>query len=577
MINPKKFYQRSQLFNDILVEIFNVESNYRTELSILNLKLLKKIEEHKNNVAKKSKIDKTRQSLHIKQKFLDLKNLTLKPYSSSTNISNHNNSESNSKIEIEENPYTDKIISDGLQNLLSFYKTKHKLISKEVSNLGIVLYNFSSQIKNSVNNEDIDILLKNKTEFDTNYIKLEKAKYNYFDKMNELELYFHNNENVNNNMNNSKISNKVKEKEKKNNIGNNIINNDDEIEKKKINELTEYRQIYKNTLDDINNSKRTYIAKINEISNEIQEFNINENNMLYNIFKIFDENILSLLNEIDKSCKLYENNKNIIEKLNVEFSNSLNFDNKIFINFQFEEYNPKYTDMNNKKDLSVIQKMHKLIGFEFDKISNNNDDMNNKDNNALFIIIMDKFINEGKQLNEKEKKLLKNLFNQEKYIKEFLNKLNNIRINKKLFYNKDKFDILFELFTFIYSKVSFGDEKKHDLIKLMMILSETFYYKNNNKKIFLNNELKMPPELKDIKFWIRYIELEIQIEYKKLNKNNKKNNNSKYEYIVLLSNITHLKENIVEKEKLKEIIKYFKDKYQFSNDDVEVINNQLKI
>lgn len=577
MINPKKFYQRSQLFNDILVEIFNVESNYRTELSILNLKLLKKIEEHKNNVAKKSKIDKTRQSLHIKQKFLDLKNLTLKPYSSSTNISNHNNSESNSKIEIEENPYTDKIISDGLQNLLSFYKTKHKLISKEVSNLGIVLYNFSSQIKNSVNNEDIDILLKNKTEFDTNYIKLEKAKYNYFDKMNELELYFHNNENVNNNMNNSKISNKVKEKEKKNNIGNNIINNDDEIEKKKINELTEYRQIYKNTLDDINNSKRTYIAKINEISNEIQEFNINENNMLYNIFKIFDENILSLLNEIDKSCKLYENNKNIIEKLNVEFSNSLNFDNKIFINFQFEEYNPKYTDMNNKKDLSVIQKMHKLIGFEFDKISNNNDDMNNKDNNALFIIIMDKFINEGKQLNEKEKKLLKNLFNQEKYIKEFLNKLNNIRINKKLFYNKDKFDILFELFTFIYSKVSFGDEKKHDLIKLLMILSETFYYKNNNKKIFLNNELKMPPELKDIKFWIRYIELEIQIEYKKLNKNNKKNNNSKYEYIVLLSNITHLKENIVEKEKLKEIIKYFKDKYQFSNDDVEVINNQLKI
>jgi len=576
MINPKKFYQRSQLFNDILVEIFNVESNYRTELSILNLKLLKKIEEYKNNVSKKSKIDKIRQSFHIKSKFLDFKNLSLKPYSSDPKF-NYNNSEDNSKIEVEENPFTDQIISEGLQYLLSFYKTKHKLISKEVSNLGIVLYNFSSQIKSNMNNEDFDVLVKNKTEFDTNYIKLEKAKDNYFDKMNELELYFHNNENVNNmnNINNNKNSNKVKEK--KNSINNNIIMNEDENKKKKISELTEYRRIYKKSLDDINNSKRTYIAKINEISNEIQEFNINENNLLYNIFKIFNENLLSLLNEIDKSCELYENNKKIIEKLNIDFSNSLNFDNKIFINFQFEEYNPKYTDINNKKDLSVIQKMHKLIGFEFDKISNNNDDMNNKDNNALFIIIMDKFINEGKQLNEKEKKLLKNLFNQEKYIKEFLNKLNIIRINKKLFYNKDKFDILFELFTCIYSKVSFGDENKHDLVKLLMILSETFYYKIDNKKIFLNNELKMPPELKDIKFWIRYIELEIQIEYKKLNKNNKKNNNSKFEYIVLLSNITHLKENIVEKEKLKEIIKYFKDIYKFSNDDVEVINNQLKI
>ena len=42
-MNPNKFHHRVDLFSDILYEIFNVESNYRTELSVLNLKLLRKL------------------------------------------------------------------------------------------------------------------------------------------------------------------------------------------------------------------------------------------------------------------------------------------------------------------------------------------------------------------------------------------------------------------------------------------------------------------------------------------------------------------------------------------------------
>ena len=44
-----------KLFKDIVYEIFRVESYYRTELSILNLKLFKKIEEHKAKLKKLSK------------------------------------------------------------------------------------------------------------------------------------------------------------------------------------------------------------------------------------------------------------------------------------------------------------------------------------------------------------------------------------------------------------------------------------------------------------------------------------------------------------------------------------------
>ena len=495
-----------------------------------------------------------------------------------------------------EDSLLDMLVSEGLQQLMNFYKGKHKLISKEVSSLGIILYEYTSQNKSEENGSNMINLEKNEIDFDTNYNKLERDKEKYFNKMNEIELFLHNEgqNNENNKINNTNSNgngNKIKKnlKKLKNKLikkdDNNIINdneNSEEIEQEKIKELKKYRQNYKKSLDEINDTKKAYISKVNEISNQIQEFNLLENNILYNIFKIFNKNLMQLVQDVDKYCAIYENNQKLIEDLNTEFSNNLLFNNKINKNYQFEEYNPKFSDIHNKKDLSVIQKMHKLIGFEFDSICYNNDDdiFKEKDNNALFIILMDKLINAEKEnkLTEKEKYLLKNLFNQEKYIDEFLNKLNVIRINKKLFYNKEKFDILFELFEYIYSRVSFSEKKNHEMVKLLMILSETFYYKDENKKIFLNNMLKIPPELKDMKFWISYIEIEIDKDAQNQNRNkNKKKKNDKFEYIVLLSNLTHLREYISDKDKLKEIIDYFKEKYNFSVDDFDIIKSQLNL
>ena len=566
MINPQNFYQRTKLFKEIIYEIFKVESNYRTDLSLLNLKLSTNIEDSKiKNKTNKSKLDFNRQSIPLKE---NIKNLSHSSIKSSKSV------DIEVKNEKEENPFIDSLVSEGLQQLLNFYRKKHNLISKEVAKLGTILYNFSSQkTHNEMNDKEILNLEKNQIEFDNNYNNLTMAKEKYFDKMNELEIFFHNDEkNINNNINNNN-------KKEYNNFD---IINEDEIEKQKIDELIQHRKSYKKSLDDINNTQRIYISQINQICNEIQEFNIVENNIFYNIFKTFNEHLLYILKEVDNYCLLYENNQKLIQDLNIEFSKNLVFDNKINMNYQFEEYNPKYNDMHNKKDLSVIQKMHKLIGFEFNKINKNeNDDINNnnKDNNVLFIILMDKFINGENKLNEKEKSLLKSLLNQEKYINEFLSKLNTIRVNKKLFYNKEKFNVLFELFDAIYSKISFGDEKNHEIVKLLMILSETFYYKSENKKIFLNNVLKIPKELKDYKFWIQYIELEIEKENRKMSdtNNNKNKKKTKYEYIVLISNITHLKEYIGEKEQLKNIIEYFKDKYNFSVDDFDIIKSQLNI
>ena len=83
----------------------------------------------------------------------------------------------------------------------------------------------------------------------------------------------------------------------------------------------------------------------------------------------------------------------------------------------------------------------------------------------------------------------------------------------------------------------------------------------------------MPKELRDTEFWIKYIEMEIEIEYRKYE--NKVN--SRYEYIVLLSNTTHLKEFFVSKEKIEEVIEYFKNKYKFSDDEYNLIKGQLNL
>ena len=559
MINPKKFSQRVKLFNDILYEIFKVESNYRTDLSVLNLKLVKKIEDHKSSFNKTPKSDKLRQSLKIKNNLKDI----FKPKKLL-----HNNSEDSifeEKKDDEDSMY-DKLLSEAVQHLLTFYKWKHKLISKEVSSLGIILYNFSSQ-KKVYENESTNELEKNEKDFQIYYSKLMKSKNKYFDKMNELERFFHNN--IDNNKNSNKNINK--------------INDEPEVQKEKIDKLIHYRQKYKSRLDQLNNCQRIYVTQINELCNMVQEFNINENDILYNIFKVFDESLSSLSKEVSKYYELYENNKKLILDLNIEFGNNVLVDDRINSNFQFEEYNPMFKDLNNKKDLSVIQKMNNLVGFEFDKFKSNKDKNSigsvindDTDNNVLFILLMDKFFNVDYQLNEKEKKLLKGLFNQVQYINDFLKKLNNVRSNKKLFGKKEKFFLLSDLFNIIYKKVSFGDENQHELVKFLMILSETFFYKEEDKKTFLNNVIEIPAELtNDVKFWIRYIDLEIENEFKNYNNNKKKS--TKYEYIVLLSNLTHLREYMKEKEKLEEIITYFKDKYNFSNDDVEVVKSQLNI
>ena len=573
-MNPTKFYERSKLFNDIIKEINQVESNYSTELKYLNIKLAQKVEEYKLEI--NQKISNELQS----SKTMINRTKTIK---NEENKNNHKTSIALSKtikeniiINKEENPMIDKLISEGLQNLLNFYQKKYKLISKQVANLSTILYKFTSTQKKY----DPDIIFniqKTGKDFDINYLKLMKTKTAYFKKMSQLEIYFHQKEK---DKKTEKMDNLIKD------IHENGINpNIDEAlsEKQKIEDLVNLRQNYKKYLIRLSNIQREYIDKINEIGNDIKCFNIDENNLLYNILKTFEENDLAILKELNNFCLFYEHNKKLIDSLNLELNNVLVNDDRIYKNYIFEEYIPIFKNINDQKDMNAIQKMSELVGFEFDKIKTNNPNNKGKsgihlnyqniDNNLLFILLMGKFTGGETLLSIKEKDILLNLFKDEKYMSEFLLRLNKIRMDKYLFKHKENYDYLIEFFNYIFSKISLTDENTHELIKVLMILSETFFYKDQNNKIFLINSINVPNEIRETEFWIKYLEFEINLESKK----DEKKMYSRFEYIVLISHTTHLKEFSVPKEKIIEIVEFFKNKYKFTNEEMDIIKEQLNL
>ena len=581
-MNSKKFMQRSKLFSDILYDIFNVESNYRSELNMLNLNLNKKIEEQKIKLQKKHSVVINDEGPKRTFSFLnDTINKLMLFNSGSINNIKDAEKESNVIYDKAENPLIDKLVSESLQQLLAFYKTKHKIISQQVTKLGKILYKYSSEKKIYDNNEERYSLNDVNDKFDTDLSKLSSSKQNYYSIMNDFEDLLYNNEDikdVNDKSNNDKKKEQKKKKDK---------NKENDLEEK-IKEVIHLREIYKEAINTVNNSKKEYIMKLNEISNEVQEFNISENNILLEIFNLYDENEKLLTDEIKNYNLLYENNQKVVQEINVEYGNSLLFDNKIKKEYKYEEYVPEHIDTKNQKDISIIQRMNKLIGLEIDKlkkmnddeeydddinIDNNNNEKNEDENNDLvFILILEKFIgDDGDKLTNDEIKKMKLFLNDEKYIKSFLLKLNKLRNNSKLFNQKKKFENLVIFFNYIFAKLPFNDPQKHELVKILMILAETFFYKENDVKTYVNSQVKLPNEVKNIEFWIAYIDIEIQNEYEKC----KNIQSPQIEYIVLLSNTTHFKEFLNDKEKIHHILEHYSKKYKFGKDEVSIIQEQV--
>ena len=140
------------------------------------------------------------------------------------------------------------------------------------------------------------------------------------------------------------------------------------------------------------------------------------------------------------------------------------------------------------------------------------------------------------------------------YRSSFIRHLNNKRSNGNLCINKKASEILGDLM-FNLSKKAI-EEKDYPLFKIVSFLSITYYYMENNKKIYISKYLSSFPEFSNKQFWIDYLKAIIDDEFKSNNILEKsisdyaytelKNLKSKKIHTIIYSNIISLTKSMVD-------------------------------
>ena len=148
--------------------------------------------------------------------------------------------------------------------------------------------------------------------------------------------------------------------------------------------------------------------------------------------------------------------------------------------------------------------------------------------------------------------------------------LNKYRGQSNLFDKTISFNIICDIFNYIFSMMDLKNSNEHNNIKYAILLSQSFYIYKNKKKIFIDNELTNNILLSNENFWIDFIEKEIEIEQIK-------NSNNDIAFIIFTTNINNIKNFVKDSEKLEIILFIFKEKYNFQKEQIKVAEELLKI
>ena len=536
----KKFENRKALFNEILLEVYKFHMNYKEEINKLNINIKQIITQHSNKlqtgVAKR----------------------TLSKYSN-------------------EDPFSDQLISNSVQQMVTYFLNKYSLISEEAEEIKNLIPKGNSE-DNNKDKEYLKIFKQEEQKINANLSNLTKAKNKYYSMMTKLEeqiskieeskkkLISNNNSSKNMlNIKTQKTKKEKKEEEKEKKIIENIKINPYMIE-----EIVRAKEAYMLALDTLNLTKREYLNSINSYNDTIKEYDNNENDLLNQLLDIFEK--------YDK--KIQDKNKEvsgvILENKNGENENKI-FIEKINKKYEFEEYIPQHNNIDNNIDLNILSEMNKLTGYNIEESFS--DPKIKKE--IKFILSLENIIND---YSSKKQSLdsIKEYLNDNEYINKFIKRLNKARVDKELDKNKDVFDNIVELFNYILNNLILDPDTNHDVIKNLLILSQSFYIndeKNINKKIFFSNKITTPKEFKTAEFWIKFIQKEIENykliqgdnEKKEEIQENKEEENKKEE--VNEENIEDKKEEKKEETK-EEVIKEKKE--EISEEKKEEISEEKK-
>ena len=509
----KKFENRKALFNEILLEVYKFHMNYKEEINKLNINIKQIITQHSNKlqtgVAKR----------------------TLSKYSN-------------------EDPFSDQLISNSVQQMVTYFLNKYSLISEEAEEIKNLIPKGNSE-DNNKDKEYLKIFKQEEQKINGNLSNLTKAKNKYYSMMTKLEeqiskieeskkkLISNNNSSKNMlNIKTQKTKKEKKEEEKEKKIIENIKINPYMIE-----EIVRAKEAYMLALDTLNLTKREYLNSINSYNDTIKEYDNNENDLLNQLLDIFEK--------YDK--KIQDKNKEvsgvILENKNGENENKI-FIEKINKKYEFEEYIPQHNNIDNNIDLNILSEMNKLTGYNIEESFS--DPKIKKE--IKFILSLENIIND---YSSKKQSLdsIKEYLNDNEYINKFIKRLNKARVDKELDKNKDVFDNIVELFNYILNNLILDPDTNHDVIKNLLILSQSFYIndeKNINKKIFFSNKITTPKEFKTAEFWIKFIQKEIE-NYKLIQGDNEKKEKENKEEEIKEEKKEEIQENKEEENKKEEV------------------------
>ena len=340
---------------------------------------------------------------------------------------------------------------------------------------------------------------------------------------------------------------------------------------------------------------KDFVTDKNNTQLKAEHFNENLNSVLKKIDENFSEINFDIykINTIKYNTKdenhLSENGKNLMQIIRKK-----KFDEKdIFYvakkmnNFEFVDKKEYILDIEKEK-IKLLGKLNKLFRYanknRVKKNSENKSNNNNEDNS----VDVDK--NKVEEPNDEDFNYICKLMKKKEYRDYLLTKLNNYRAEGSLEMPENVYNYFVKIFLEIMKYLV--EEKEKDSVKelnidytatrYIFILSQTFYYKKDNEKIYLQNGIKNQKIFQSDEFWIKLLEYNIKQEMDKLaSKSQKKfDEKEKGKEICIMQILPYLSGFDgfgVSKEAMDKIINFFIKKYELNEESQKLIFEAIKI
>ena len=340
---------------------------------------------------------------------------------------------------------------------------------------------------------------------------------------------------------------------------------------------------------------RDFVTDKNNTQLKAEHFNENLNSVLKKIDENFSEINFDIykINTIKYNTKdenhLSENGKNLMQIIRKK-----KFDEKdIFYvakkmnNFEFVDKKEYILDIEKEK-IKLLEKLNKLFRYanknRVKKNSENKSNSNSEDN------LIDLNKNKVEEPNDEDFNYICKLMKKKEYRDYLLTKLNNYRAEGSLEMPENVYNYFVQIFLEIMKYLV--EEKEKDSVKelnidytatrYIFILSQTFYYKKDKEKIYLQNGIKNQKIFQSDEFWIKLLEYNIKQEMDKLaSKSQKKfDEKEKGKEICIMQILPYLSGFDgfgVSKEAMDKITNFFIKKYELNEESQKLIFEAIKM